>query len=157
MSRKPNIEVTSFDEPGYQPLVDFGSWRVAMLNDIDELAPDKIDNFQCHLQTDEVFVLLQGRCILFLAEVGEGAKNGGSVGSSDKSGQILKIEAIDMVPNKLYNIKQGVYHTHTLSEDGKVLIVENRDTGDHNSPKIAVDADIQGELSRLTAELWQVV
>jgi hypothetical protein len=33
----------------------------------------------------------------------------------------------------LYNIPRGVFHTHALSEDAVVLVVENRDTGDHNT------------------------
>jgi hypothetical protein len=59
-----------------------------------------------------------------------------------------------MQAGKIYNIKQGVYHTHTLSQDAKVLIVENQDTNDRNSPKIAVSGDIQQQLSQLKAQLW---
>ena len=69
MSLENYCEITEFNDAGYAPIVDFQSWRVAMLNYIDELEPDQINNFQCHLETDEVFVLLAGRCILFLADV----------------------------------------------------------------------------------------
>lgn len=141
MSLENYCEITEFNDAGYAPIVDFQSWRVAMLNYIDELEPDRIDNFQCHLETDEVFVLLAGRCILFLADV-------------DNDNQIIAIHAVDMQPHLAYNIKQGIFHTHTLTEDAKVLIVENRDTDETNSPKIMIDQKINQQLVKLTAEQW---
>ena len=135
------LEVSGLDAAGYAPVVDYQTWRVAMLNYIDELEPDQIDNFQCHSDTDEVFVLLSGRCILFCAEL-------------DKQNNIISIVSWDMQVNKTYNIKRGVYHTHTLSEDAKVLIVENRDTDDSNSPKIMIDDSIRAQLVKITAEKW---
>jgi len=133
--------MSEYDEVGYSPLIDFQSWRVAILNYIDELDADKIDNFQSHNETDEVFVLLSGKCILFCAEV-------------DGDNNIINIASWDMLPNKTYNIKRGVYHTHTLSDDGKVLIVENSDTSDCNSPKIIIDGTIRDKLVKLTSALW---
>jgi mannose-6-phosphate isomerase-like protein (cupin superfamily) len=62
------LQVTEYTGEGYQPLVDYGSWRVAILRYIDELLPQNITNMQRHDETDEVFVLLSGRCILFLGE-----------------------------------------------------------------------------------------
>lgn len=136
------LEVSEYEAAGYAPVVDFQTWRVAMLNYIDELEPDQIDNFQCHKETDEVFVLLSGKCILFCAQV-------------DAKNNIVDIISWDMEINKTYNIKRGVYHTHTLTEDAKVLIVENRDTDDHNSPKIMIDDAIGHQLVQITKELWQ--
>lgn len=141
MSLEKYCEIIEFNDVGYAPIVDFQSWRVAMLNYIDELEPDKIDNFQCHLETDEVFVLLAGRCILFLADV-------------DDDNQIVTIHAVDMQPYRAYNIKQGIFHTHTLTQDAKVLIVENRDTDDSNSPKIMIGQKINQQLVELAAEQW---
>ncbi|GLS91239.1 hypothetical protein GCM10007916_23080 [Psychromonas marina] len=135
------LEVSEFNATGYAPVVDFQAWRVAMLNYIDELDADKIDNFQCHNETDEVFVLLSGKCILFCAEVGE-------------DNNIGEIMSWDMQPNKVYNIKRGVYHTHTLTEDAKVLIIENSDTSDDNSPKIMIDKAVNKQLAIITSSLW---
>lgn len=134
------VEVSDYNAAGYAPVVDFQTWRVAILNYIDELETELIDNFQCHLETDEVFVLLEGKCILFCADTSQG--------------KLGKIVATNMQAGKIYNIKQGVYHTHTLSQDAKVLIVENQDTNDRNSPKITVSGDIQQQLSHLKAQLW---
>src|SRR5512136_1724442 len=115
------LEVREYEEEGYRPLVRFGAWRVAVLNFIDDLLPARLTDMQRHDETDEVFVLLQGSCILFLGEGREG---------------IEKIHAIDLQPRKVYNVKKGVWHTHTLSRDTTVLIVENQDTGAGNSPKV---------------------
>lgn len=135
------LEVSEYNAAGYAPVVDFQTWRVAMLNYIDELEPDQIDNFQSHQETDEVFVLLSGQCILFCAEV-------------DEQNNIIDIIGWDMEINKTYNIKRSVYHTHTLSEDAKVLIVENRNTADNNSPKIFIDDSVRHRLVKITSELW---
>lgn len=134
------LEISSYTGEGYRPLVDYGQWRVAILRYIDELLPENIGKMQRHDETDEVFVLLSGRCILFLGEGNE------SVGA---------IHAQDMQPLKLYNVKRGAWHTHTLDEAATVLIVENRDTSLANSPEIELTADQRRQLIELTHALWQ--
>jgi hypothetical protein len=133
------LEINAYQGEGYLPLVDYESWRVAILRYIDELLPERLDNVQRHDETDEVFVLLAGRCILF-------------IGSGDE--QVVEITAQDMEPLKLYNVKRGCWHTHTLSEDATVLIVENRNTGDDNSPKLSLNQDQRAQLVQLTEDLW---
>lgn len=44
------------------------------------------------------------------------------------------IQCVTLEPLKCYNVKKGVWHTHTLEKDSSVLIVENRNTCDDNSP-----------------------
>ena len=79
------VEISENTGEGYRPLVDYGEWRVAILRYIDELEPENITFMERHNETDEVFVLLEGRCTLF---VGEGED----------------IHAVEMEPHKLYNI-----------------------------------------------------
>jgi hypothetical protein len=134
------IEIKANDKIGYQPMVDYESWRVAVLTDCDELEPDKIDWMQKHDQTDEVFVLLKGKCILF-------------VGGDDPS-KVGEITACDMEQHKLYNIKKSVWHNHTLAKDSLVLIVENRDTDDTNSPCLTLTENQRKKLVNLTNRLW---
>jgi hypothetical protein len=134
------LEVRSYDGAGYQPLIDYDKWRVAILRYSDELRPERIFAMQRHNETDEVFVLLGGRCILFLGEGNE---------------TIMSITAVDMVPRKLYNVKRGVWHSHTLNIDASVLIVENRDTTIQNSPKMLLDDDQRRRIVDITQELWQ--
>jgi ureidoglycolate hydrolase len=115
------IEIKEYQDSGYKPVIDYGEWRVAVLNYCDELLPENIDKMQKHNQTDEVFVLLKGKCMLFMAEGDQ---------------EIGEIYAQEMEPYKMYNIKRSVWHTHTLSKEAMVLIIENRDTGLDNSPEI---------------------
>lgn len=133
------IEIREHNGPDYKPLVDYQNWRVAIINYTSDLTPDKINRMQKHTETDEVFVLMTGRCILF---VGEGEES------------ITKIYAVDMEPYKAYNIKCGVWHSHTFSEDARVLIVENRDTVVENSPFVPLSEEQCKTIVELTKTLW---
>jgi len=139
MSIDSLLEVRSYDGIGYLPLISYGAWRVAVLRYIDELRVDNLCAMQRHDETDEVFVLLAGRCILFMGEGNEA---------------VTDIHAQDMEPLRLYNVKQGAWHTHTLSPDATVLIVENSDTADENSPVVALSKAQLRELVVLTRGLW---
>jgi ureidoglycolate hydrolase len=133
------IEIREHNGPDYKPLVDYQNWRVAIINYTSDLTPDKINRMQKHTETDEVFVLMTGRCILFIGE-GEEA--------------VTKVHAVDMEPYKLYNVKRGVWHSHTFSEDARVLIVENRDTVVENSPFVPLSENQCREVVELTKTLW---
>ena len=71
------LEVRTHDGPDYKPMIDYQAWRVALMNYTSDLTPDKINRMQKHIETDEVFILLAGRCILFLGD-GEGCPRCGS-------------------------------------------------------------------------------
>lgn len=134
------IEIRDHTGPDYKPLVDYQSWRVALMNYTDDLTPDKINRMQKHTETDEVFVLMAGRCILF---IGEGEES------------VTSVHAVDMELYKLYNVRRGVWHSHTFSRDARVLIVENRDTVEANSPFVGLSGEQQGEIVELTKKLWK--
>ena len=134
------IEVREHNQPDYKPLIDYQSWRVALMNYTVDLLPEKINRMQKHTETDEVFVLLIGRCILF-------------IGEGDES--VTKVHAVDMELYKLYNVKKGVWHSHTFSEDARVLIVENCDTVDANSPFAPLSESQCIEVVALTKNLWK--
>ena len=134
------IEVYEHTEPDYKPLVDYQSWRVALMNYTDDLIPEKINRMQKHTETDEVFVLMAGHCILFL---GEGEET------------VTKVHAVDMELYKLYNVKRGVWHSHTFSKDARILIVENRDTVVENSPFVDLSPSQCTEVLELTKQLWK--
>lgn len=135
---KKLLEIKTYNEEGYSPVIDYNSWRVAVLNYCDELLPENITKMQRHDETDEVFILLKGNCILFL---GEGEN------------KITNIYARSMEPLKLYNIKRAVWHSHTLSEDAMVLIVENKDTTIVNSPEIKLNESQRNKLIELADDL----
>ncbi|MFT4005443.1 MAG: hypothetical protein QM683_07305 [Lacrimispora sp.] len=120
------IEITKIQQKGYTPLVDYQTWRVAVLRHCDDVRVESLVSMQRHLETDEVFVLLEGNCVLV------------SGGNGDRTGEV---ECVKMVKNQLYNVKKGVWHTHALDEEGSVLIIENQDTGDKNSPTEALSRE----------------
>lgn len=144
MSNDPQIrpellEIHRHTAPAYQPLVDYQSWRVAVLNHVETLDAANLHDLQRHDETDEVFVLLSGRCILF---IGEG------------DDEIGTLHAVDLEPLTLYNVKRGVWHNHTLSPDASVLVVENRDTTTANSPFHELSPERRAEFIAHTERLW---
>src|SRR5664279_732271 len=94
------LEIREFTSPGYQPVIDFSMWRVAILNYIDEIRPERIEKMERHNETDEVFVLIKGQGILFLGE-------------GDES--VVKIHPQVLEPSKIYNVKRSVWHSTVLS------------------------------------------
>ncbi len=126
------IEAHEHKENGYKTLVTFDKWRVAFMNDGPKTTVDGLTYFQKHDETDEVFILLSGRCVLLLADFG------------DKPGEIT---AVDMKPNVMYNVKKGAWHTHVFFDNTSVAIVENADTDLSNSPIVDITEE-QREIIR---------
>lgn len=131
---KQYIDITSYEGEGYKPVIDYMSWRVAILRYCEELEVQNLKTMQKHNESDEVFVLLAGNCTLFSGGMGD---------------SIHSVDAVAMEPMKLYNVKKGVWHTHTLDKEGTVLIVENKDTSDMNSPTLKLETDQIEELREL--------
>ena len=111
------LEVSTFTGDGYKPLIDFNCWRVALLRYCADMDPDMMASLERHMQTDEVFVLLEGKAALFLA---------GGDGSEELSVEMMQ-------SGLLYNVKQAAWHTAVLSRDATILLVENQDTCRDNS------------------------
>lgn len=121
------LEVREYDGVGYQPLISFGGWRVAMLRYLDSLHPERNTTMERHLETDEVWVLLCGRGVLLL---------GGSGAAVDT------VISQDMEVGKVYNVKRHAWHTALLSEDASVLLVENDDTHEQNTEYDDIPANL---------------
>ncbi len=138
--QKDTVNILEFDGEGYKPLVDYGTWRVAFLRFIDELIPENIHRLERHVETDEVFVLLAGKAILFL---GEGEE------------EIEAFYSLEMEPGKLYNIKKNAWHCCVLSRDATVLLVENKDTGEANTDYIALGPSQRKHLVKISGTLIQ--
>lgn len=66
-----DIEIIGFPKEDYMPLKDYDGWRVAVLKHCENTNLEKISWMQKHMETDEVFVLLDGSCTLVLAENGD--------------------------------------------------------------------------------------
>lgn len=141
--RSEQINILEFNGEGYKPLVDFGSWRVAFLRYIDELIPENIHRLERHVETDEVFVLLEGKAILFL---GEGEE------------EITDFYSLEIQPGKLFNVRKNAWHCCVLSRDATILLVENQDTGKDNTDYIALEPSQKERLVEISGTLikeWQ--
>ena len=131
------LEIHSFEGLGYKPLIDYGTWRVAVLRYIDDLIPNQIERAERHNETDEVFVLLDGKAVLFN---GEGDQ------------QITALHPQVLRPGKMYNVKRHTWHTVVLSKDASILLVENQDTGEANSDYAALNAGCKRTIIETAAQ-----
>ena len=128
------LEIKSYEGIGYQPLIDYGTWRVAILRYLDEIQPNRIKSMERHTETDEVFVLLHGTGTLLMG--GNGTR-------------VEEVLPQTMEHGKLYNVKRNAWHNILLSRDASVLLVENRNTGRENSEYI----DLTEEHCKLIMEV----
>ena len=112
------LEIITYEGEGYQTLMSFQSWKVAMVSRPAYEFGKPIANLSRHMETDEVFLLLAGKGKLYTA------------GNEEDLSEV--VETV-FEPMKLYNVKKGTWHAHSLEEGAKLLIVENSDTGDNNS------------------------
>ena len=136
------LEIHQTNLPGFQPLVDSSTWRVALLSYAPDLAADQIIEFQRHNESDELFVLLAGECVLFL---GEGEDS------------VTRILAQKLEPFKFYNVKRRAWHSHVLSPDARILIVENRDTSRANSPRFNLTFEQRAEVVERSRQMLGTV
>jgi mannose-6-phosphate isomerase-like protein (cupin superfamily) len=113
------LKIKAFDGEGLTRAVEYGEWFVGIKNWKPANDIDGFDMIECHMKTDEVFVLLAGGCTL-LVDTSE--KNDGSA-----------IEAVPMEGGKVYCIPAGVWHNTITTRDAKIILVENRDTSMDNS------------------------
>ncbi len=104
--------VLDYDGKGYFSHFKYGGWRIAYLNYAPMFTKEGITYLERHNETDEVFILLEGEASLFMGET-----------------------AKEVVMEKFvsYVVKKSAWHNIVVSEDAKVLIVENADTGKDNS------------------------
>lgn len=107
---RAGLEIFRWDEQGYQPLIFFEDWQVALLNWEPVFDLRNLGEIERHNHTDEVFVLLRGKALLF---------------TLTKNGQ-MQVE--DMQAGVLYNVPAGVWHNLLSTRDAAWVIVEKRDT-----------------------------
>ncbi len=109
-----SVEVHSWNEKGYCPLVFSHDWQVAILNWEPAIDRDTVSEIERHNQSDEVFVLIKGRAVLFVRPEGG------------------ELSVVEMQPGLIYNVPQGTWHNLVASKDVELIIIENRDTHLHD-------------------------
>ncbi|MBR0359944.1 MAG: cupin domain-containing protein [Clostridia bacterium] len=101
------IEIYDYDGVSYRSAVSFGTWRVAYLNHGKAFVEENFEKVERHNDSDEVFILLQGKATLIIGE---------------------ELNRIEMEPHKIYNVPEGVWHHIFTTEGTSVIVVENEDT-----------------------------
>ena len=117
------LNLTSYDGPGIGGIVEGREYTILLLNYLPRLSPDKITDMQRHLETDESFILLQGKAVLFAAE------------GEEKPGAL---QHYVMEPGMIYTVPKNIWHTQAMTEDAKILLVENSGTVAENSPRCPI-------------------
>jgi mannose-6-phosphate isomerase-like protein (cupin superfamily) len=113
-SQNHKVEVFDWEGQGFRPLVEFGSWLVALMNWEPRFDPTGVGDVERHNETDEVFVLTRGRSLLFIA-------NGDD------------IQVLDMQPGIIYNVTKGAWHSVIGTKETTWLIVESNKTSSENT------------------------
>jgi len=131
------LEIRDYDGIGYKPLIDYADWRVAILNYLDNVRPDLNSTMERHMETDEVFVLTRGKGVLLM---------GGNGSQADR------VQPEVMAIGRIYNVKRDAWHTILLSRDASVLLVENRDTGDHNSQHCTISPELHRQVMEIAKQ-----
>ncbi len=104
----------TWEGEGYQPVVISGDWLVTLMNWELRFDPTTVGKIERHNETDEVFVLLHGKSVLFI---------------KNEAG----IEVQDMIPGRVYQVTRGTWHNVIGTRDATWLIVEAENTSVENS------------------------
>lgn len=104
---------------GFNILKDYNSWRIANLGyDENSNSITGIKNLGRHLETIEVFILIEGTASMVIA-------------GYENSPTELTIEKLE--PGKLYVVQERQWHGALLEPDSILLIMENQNTNATNS------------------------
>ncbi|PHV69887.1 cupin [Sporanaerobium hydrogeniformans] len=112
------IESYAFTGEGMTRVYENEKWMVGIKNWKPANDIKGIDCLERHNRTDELFVLISGKCTLLYANEEE---NG------------LKIEKVEMEPFKVYNIPATLWHNTITCQDTKLILIEDSSTSMENS------------------------
>ena len=104
---------------GFDTLHTFEGWKVAFITYAEQYGELKI--VKRHTNTDEVFILVKGKAMLFTAD-------------GDEPFQTTVLEK-----EKLYVVKKNTWHHLKVSEDSLLIVVENSDTTKENTQSRTVN------------------
>ena len=131
------IRISEHDGSGIGGETLCGEFLVSMLNFLPRLVPEKVVSMQKHTETDECFILLQGKAMIFLADGMDKPEN---------------ITCCTLELNRIYTVPKGVWHQPVMSENARILLVEKSNTVDANSPRLPLTDGQIADVRRLGAE-----
>jgi hypothetical protein len=120
------VETASFFGAGYQPVLDFHGWRVAMLRANPVTEPGAFYRVERHRETNEVFILTAGEADLVVCD-------------GDSQPTDWYVTAMEL--NVAYNIGQAVWHNVVMSSDAHIILFERTDTTIENSDYEELDGE----------------
>lgn len=120
------LRISEYDGSGIGGEQFCGEFLVSVLNFLPRLVPEKVTSMQKHTETDECFILLAGKALLYLADGADRPEN---------------VSCRRLEANKIYTVPKGVWHQPVMSEDAKILLVEKSNTVDANSPRLPLTAE----------------
>lgn len=115
------LPVLDTNIPGFTRLFENDRWTLAMILDSEQTHRENVTALSRHMETDEVFVLLEGEACIY-------------VGAGETFPVMLR--RVSLPVNKAVVVKAGTWHA-TITQNGcKILVIENRGTGSGNTEKI---------------------
>lgn len=104
------VEISRFAGTDFQVMTQFEGWKIGLLRYSQRFSA--CCQMERHLETDEVFVLLEGSATLYVED-----------------------QKIPMEKCAIYNVRKAAWHHIVVSEDATVLVVENNNTSRDNTEK----------------------
>jgi mannose-6-phosphate isomerase-like protein (cupin superfamily) len=127
-----SIDIYEYRGEGYCPLLLTPNWQAAILNWDPFCERKYLRKIERHNHTDETFVLLRGRAVIFSRREGEA------------------MSAYDMKTGIIYNVPKRVWHGLVADKEASFLIVEDLNTHIHDSEVRQITEE---ELAQLDAQL----
>lgn len=133
------IQSADFDGAGMKRVYENNEWTVGIKNYKAANSLEGFKELERHNKTDELFVLLSGRCVL--------------LEMYEESGR-MHFHATPMRPAKVYTIPSGLWHTTITETDTKLVLIEDADTGMANSDTVLLEGtDLRGAREAVEAAL----
>ena len=128
MSEVPQklVEIGEYFGVGFQPVLNFSGWRVAMKRYGDGTQPAKFHSVDRHNETNEVFILTEGKAEMLLME-------------GDDTPTTFHLFPMDL--NVAYSVQQSAWHNVFMSEDAHIIVFERSNTARENSDQFELDAE----------------
>lgn len=128
------IDIYEMDEPG---IIKTNGFNLSLVKHRIELELDQLTHFRVDCINESVLVLLEGKCLLYLAEL--------------DGDDIVKVIPVNLEKEKFYHIKQNVYYCYILSQEAKVLQIE---THENSYKQKLIDDNTKQILSIFKKHLW---
>lgn len=112
------IDISNFAGEDFKVVTEAEKWKIGFLRYSERFS--KFSTLERHLLTDEAFILLKGRAVLYI---------------EDENGVVVRYK---MKKRQVYNVHKQVWHHITVSKNATVMVVENQNTSKENTERRSV-------------------